>query len=70
MSGNDNDTVHFNLKLKRKERRDFGIAVKEVHDKTMQDVLLAFVLSYIDNPYQFNIKTILGIKNNGGKEHI
>jgi len=62
---NDTDIVAFNLKLKRGDRREFKRNAKSVHDKTMQEVLSAFILSYNSNPQQFNIQTVLGVKGNG-----
>ena len=62
----DNDIGMFNLKLTKTERQDFKTIAKRVHDKTMQQVLSAFVKSYISNPEQFTIETTLGVINNVG----
>jgi len=59
------DIVAFNLKIKRKDRRTFKENAKSTHCKTMQEVLSAFILSYNNDPYKFNIQTVLRVKNNG-----
>lgn len=62
---NDTDIVAFNLKLKRKDRKVFRLNAKSIHNKTMQEILSAFILSYNRDPDKFNIQTVLGVKGNG-----
>jgi len=64
----DNDIVHFNIKLDRNVRELFKKNVKEYHNITMQEALSAFILSFNQNPRQFQIQTILGVKGNGPEQ--
>ena len=57
------DVVTVNLKLPRGTRADFKKTAKDQGHKTMQLVLSAFAIAYIENPEQFCIK--LGVKGNG-----
>ena len=46
-----------NLKLSEELHAALKSAAKSIHNKSMQEILEAFVVLYVENPNQFTIKT-------------
>jgi predicted DNA-binding protein len=65
---NGKDAAILSVKLSRETRNSFKVLSKQIHNCAMQDILRAFIQSYISDPQQFQVRVELTKVNGGSHE--